>query len=127
MPVVRRFRALGQIRKVESVSSEAEPHEVQQVKRDPKIVHRFESQSGSRKIRKDGVHRFLLRVKYELWDRIEQLSLDCGGQSKGASLNEICCKLMAEALNDELIVKQILKEFPGSSRYILVRSWRDDG
>lgn len=127
MPVVRRFRALGQIRKVENVSSEEDLHEVQPVKRDPKVVRRFESQHDTRKIRKDGVHHFPLRAKYELWDSIEQLSLNCGGQSKGASLNVICCKLMAEALKDELIVKQILKEFPGSSRYILVRSWRDDG
>lgn len=127
MPVVRRFRALGQIRKVEDISSEEELHEVQQVKRDPKIVRRFESQHGLRKVRKDGVHHFPLRVKYELWDRVEQISLDCGSQAKGASLNVICCKLIAAALNDELIVKEIIKEFPGSNRYILIRSWRDDG
>lgn len=125
MPVVRRFRTLGQVRKDVSDSSVEKVVEVQKMKSDSRSVKRFESQLGSRKVRKDKKHHFPLRVGYEIWDKVDELSLACGSLSKGASLNVICVKLLSYALDDELIVKRILKEFPGNDRYVLVRSWRN--
>lgn len=127
MPVVKRFRPLGQVRLVRH-----EPRLVTENKsyvteeQNPtaaKVISRFQPLSDHKR-RADRKHRYPLRTDTVLWDRIWEMSLNCGGSGSGASLNVILNKLIAYALDDQSIIKRIAEEFPVRSEFIKIRSWR---
>lgn len=120
MPVVKRFRPLGQVRLNRSDSN------LEQAVFDDKKsnFNRFEPLS-ERKRRSDRKHRYPLRCDPGLWERILEFSLNCGGSASGASLNVILNKLISSAMDDEMIVKNIIEQFPERLEFIRIRSWRN--
>lgn len=127
MPVVKRFRSLGQIRFVQKTPETSE--EIPVVER--KTIHRFQASGEARKKRSDSKHRFSLRTPNGLWSRVVELTLNCGGLSPNessdkASLNAICNKLLFYALEDQGIVEHVLSEYPEDNEIIKIRSWRRD-
>lgn len=125
MPVIKRFRTLGQIKiynisKQEKASNEPKPIP----KHKPhKNVQRFKTYTETRKRRSDRKHRYPLRIAYSEWDRIKELSLNCGGTETGASLNVILNKLLSSALDNKEIINKIVTEYPNRNEYISIRTW----
>lgn len=119
MPTVKRFRTLGSLKKIEE-NGQAKK-DITPVKRSNK-VQRFQTYTEVRKRRSDRKHRFSLRIAYKEWDRVKELSLNCGGPETGASLNVIVNKLLLYALEDENCINKILSEYPSRPEYIAIRT-----
>lgn len=121
MPIVKRIRPLGQPRLVHENTKKTNSEETIYKKK----VRRFQPLTDQRR-RKDKKHRYPLRVENELWEKIWELSLNCGSTKSGASLNMILIKLISYALEDETIYKRIQDEFPQRTEFIRIRSWGRD-
>lgn len=133
MPAVRRFRPLGKVQPVrreicEKTITQTRLTQTTESKEQKNEIKRFQPLSDpERRIRNDRKHRYPLRVENGLWQRVWELSLNCGGSASGASLNVILTKLILHALDDEGIVKRIEDEFPNKrDEFIKIRSWRLD-
>ena len=119
MPVVKRFRPLGQVKIKRSQGElETDHKEIH-----GKVIKRFKPLSDERR-RSDRKHRYPLRVDKKLWNRIWEFSINCGGSGSGASLNVILNKLIVRALDDEGITTQIRNEYPDREEFIKIRTWR---
>lgn len=120
MPVVKRFRTLGQTRE-NSVPTEDKTSPIED--KPHKTVQRFKTFTETRKRRSDRKHRFSLRIAHTEWDKIKELSLNCGSSETGASLNVIVVKLLREAIGNPEIVNKILAEYPDRDEIIAIRTW----
>lgn len=116
MPEVRRFRTLGQIRRIGQ-------YPLNGVK-DISASSAESSLSVSvRKVRSDKKHQYPLRVQVPLWVKINELALSCRDAVSGPSLNEILCLLLEFAVKDDAIISQVKDRFPERREIVLVRSW----
>lgn len=117
MPIVKRFRKLGEIKTNKSHSEEtiAPPPPIAE----RKTVHRFRT----RATRCDKKHRFTLRIAHEPWTELKELSINCGASDTGASLNKIANLLIEYALNNPDICAEIQSKYPNPDQVIKIRTW----